>query len=176
MNEKNCDWGPPASNGTPMHPMRWEYHDPKHPIQQHSSALRDHMMRTPKKPGDKQWSYFLILGYHFQNEILGLIFVQAHRDPLYVESLKVLVPWCFALDHHNYSRWISVPIRDMESLYPCTSIHQEFKEYGHWAVKKTTNRFSSMPIDQAHEQNNELVKGSGGAMGQTENPSAFRKC
>ena len=32
-----------------------------------------------------------------------------------------------------------------------------------------------MPIDQAHEQNNELVKGSGGAVGLTENPSAFRK-
>ena len=49
------------------------------------------------------------------------------------------------------------------------------KEHGHWVVKKTTNRFSSMPIDQAHEQNNELVKGSGGVVGLTENPSAFRK-
>jgi len=32
-----------------------------------------------------------------------------------------------------------------------------------------------MPIHQCHEQNNELVKGSGGAVGLTENPSAFRK-
>ena len=32
-----------------------------------------------------------------------------------------------------------------------------------------------MPIDQAHEQNNEAVKGSGGAVELTENPSAFRK-
>ena len=32
-----------------------------------------------------------------------------------------------------------------------------------------------MPIDQAHEQNNDLVKGSGGAVGLTENPSAFKK-
>lgn len=34
-----------------------------------------------------------------------------------------------------------------------------------------------MPIDQlqAHEQNNILVKGSGGAVGLTQNPSAFRK-
>lgn len=32
-----------------------------------------------------------------------------------------------------------------------------------------------MPIDQAHEQNNELVKGSGGTVGLTDNPSAFRK-
>ncbi len=32
-----------------------------------------------------------------------------------------------------------------------------------------------MPIDQAHERNNELVKGSGGAVGWTENPSPFRR-
>jgi len=29
--------------------------------------------------------------------------------------------------------------------------------------------------DQAHEQNNQLVKGSGGAVELTENPSAFRR-
>lgn len=32
-----------------------------------------------------------------------------------------------------------------------------------------------MPIDQAHEQNNELVKGSGGAVGLTENPFTFQR-
>ena len=42
-------------------------------------------------------------------------------------------------------------------------------------VHKTKNRFSAMPIDQAHEQNNAIVKGSGGAVGLTQNPSAFRK-
>ena len=35
--------------------------------------------------------------------------------------------------------------------------------------------FSAMPIDQAHEQNNGVVKGSDGAVGLTQNPSAFRK-
>ena len=38
-----------------------------------------------------------------------------------------------------------------------------------------SRRFSSIPIDQAHEQNNELVKGPGGAVGLTENPQAFKK-
>lgn len=49
---------------------------------------------------------------------------------------------------------------------------QEFEEHGHWVIHKTMNR---IPIDQAHEQNSEVVKGSGGAVGLTENPSAFRK-
>ncbi len=37
------------------------------------------------------------------------------------------------------------------------------------------NRLSAIHIDQAHEQNNEVVKGSGGVVGLTKNLSAFRK-
>lgn len=81
------------------------------------------------------------------------------------------MPWFFALDHINYARWIPIHIRDMKSLP--LSIKEQFKNC--WVVQKTKNRFSCMPIDQAHEQNNKLVKGSGGAVGLTENPSAFRK-
>ena len=35
--------------------------------------------------------------------------------------------------------------------------------------------FSAIAIDQAHEQNNAHVKGDGGAVGLTENPSALRR-
>ena len=70
-------------------------------------------------------------------------------------------------------RWIPVHIRDMQTL-PLTT-KTEFEQNGNWVVFKTTNRFSAIPIDQAHENNNEIVKGSGGAIGLTENPSAFRK-
>ncbi len=35
--------------------------------------------------------------------------------------------------------------------------------------------FSSIPFDQAHEQENAYVKGSGGCIGLTENPVAFRR-
>ena len=45
----------------------------------------------------------------------------------------------------------------------------------HWVICKTRNGFSAMPVDQAHKQNNELVKGTGGAVGLTENSSAFRR-
>lgn len=40
-------------------------------------------------------------------EMSVLIFFRAHRTnnfDLYVESLQNLVPWFFALNHHNYSR------------------------------------------------------------------------
>ena len=46
---------------------------------------------------------------------------------------------------------------------------------GSFTVRKTGRKFSAMAIDQAHEQNNAMVKGDGGAVGLTENPSALRR-
>ena len=46
----------------------------------------------------------------------------------------------------------------------------EFRK-GNFVVQKSHRAFSSIPIDQAHEQNNKVVKGDGGAIGLTENPS-----
>uniref|UniRef100_A0A1X7TUM9 Uncharacterized protein n=1 Tax=Amphimedon queenslandica TaxID=400682 RepID=A0A1X7TUM9_AMPQE len=123
-----------------------------------------------KSPTFAYWDTILRL------ELLGLIFVCAHREKnflLYIQTLKAITPWFFALDHQNYAHWIPIHIRDMESL-SSTVIH-EFKDNGLWVIQKTPHRFTAMPIDQAHEQNNELVKGSGGVVGLTENPSAFRR-
>ena len=92
-------------------------------------------------------------------QLLSLMFIRSHRErnfSLYIKTLKALTPWFFALDHHNYARWIQAHIRDMENLP--THILQEFEEHGHWIIHKITNRFSAIPIDQAHKQNNELVR------------------
>ena len=107
-------------------------------------------------------------------ETLILIFVRAHREKnfsLYVSTLEELAPMFFALDHVNYARWMSIHIRDMKSLP--TSIKEEFEQRQHWVVPKT-NKFSTIPIDQAHEQENKTVKISGGTVGLIENPVAFR--
>ena len=45
---------------------------------------------------------------------------------------------------------------------------------GFFTVSKSSNRFSAIVIDQAHEQN-AIVKGEGGAVGLTESPSALRR-
>ena len=46
---------------------------------------------------------------------------------------------------------------------------------GRFVVHKTNNKFSAMAIDQCHEQNNDVVKGCGGAIGLTGNPGALRR-
>lgn len=81
--------------------------------EENKEAWRQEMVE--KSPTFQFWDTVLTM------ETMGLIFVRAHREanfPLYVESLRSLVPWFFALDHHHYARWVPIHIRDMESLPP----------------------------------------------------------
>ena len=109
-------------------------------------------------------------------ELLILILVRSFRESdfrLYTAVLKEITPLMFALDRINYARWLPVHIRDMAELPNKLHVYNEFVSGGKFTVQKTTNAFSSIPLDQAHEQNNELIKGEGGATGITENPSAL---
>ena len=93
-----------------------------------------------------------------------------------MESLSELAPYFFALDHKHYARWLSVHFRDMamiETRHPLMA--QEIKNC-HFAMHSTGKRFSAIAIDQAHEQNNKMIKGDGGAICLTEDPSALRRC
>ena len=84
-----------------------------------------------------------------KTEVQVLIFIRAHREKnvtLYIKSRQPLTYIFFVLDHYNYSRWASIHLRDMKSL-----------PYGEketfcqkWVLQKTTNRFSAIPLDQAH--------------------------
>ncbi|KAG7166091.1 hypothetical protein Hamer_G019871 [Homarus americanus] len=79
-----------------------------------------------------------------------------------------------SLDHTNYARWLYLHNRDEASLQQChPDLYAEFCA-GNFVVYKSKHCFSAIPIDQTHEQNNVLVKGSGGAVGLTENSVAFR--
>ncbi|CAB3985078.1 Hypothetical predicted protein [Paramuricea clavata] len=112
-----------------------------------------------KSPTFKFWN---IIAHY---EILILIFVRAHRGrnfPLYVTVLEALVPLFFALDHVNDSRWLPVHIRDMKALPQ--EIKDEFETLNHQTIAKSLHTYSAIPIDQACEQVNKVVKASSGAM------------
>jgi len=117
-------------------------------------------------------------GIVLELELMVLTFVRSLREGnfhLYVETLQNLLPWFFALDQTHYARWLPVHVRDMlhlKSLHP--EIHDEFTA-GHFTVSKTGRKFSSISIDQAHEQLNALIKGDGGAIGLTDNDSALTR-
>lgn len=128
--------------------------------------------REQSYPQFQYWSTVLAL------ELSTLIYVRSLREAnfsMYVDALTELVPWFFALDHTNYARWIPVHLRDMAELankHP--DVFTEFSN-GHFTVQKTKRIFSAIPIDQGHEQNNAYVKGDGGAIGLTDNPTALRR-
>ena len=79
----------------------------------------------------------------------------------------------FALDHVHYERWLSIYIWDLVMLKEKDSaLYQNFIA-GHFTVKKTNHTFSNIATDQAHEQNNNLVKIGGGAIGILDSQAAL---
>lgn len=57
------------------------------------------------------------------------------------------------------------------------SLDQQHPEVakGNFVVHKSKREFSALAIDQAHEQNNAVIKGDRGAIGLTEDPGALRR-
>ena len=85
-----------------------------------------------------------------------------------------ITPSMFALDRTNYSQWLPVHVWDMVKLpnkHP--HVYKEFWKGGKFTGQKTTNTFSSIPLGQAHEQNNKLIKGDGRIIGIPENPGVL---
>ena len=89
-------------------------------------------------------------------------------------TLSALIPF-FANNNTNYARWLPIHLKDMVSLEQAhPQLSKEFHQ-GKFVVHKTHRQFSGLAIDQAHEQANAIVKGDGGAIGITEDPSALRR-
>ena len=94
-------------------------------------------------------------------EILLLVLIKSLLTcnfPMFMGCLEKIAPWMFAMDHTNYARWLPIFIHDLKSLqanHP--GVCKEFCQ-GKFTISKSGKPFSSMGIDQAHEQNNKLVK------------------
>lgn len=108
------------------------------------------------------------------------MFVRSLREGNF-DMYNILILWfnwllCFfALDHTHYSRWLPDHIKDMkERKSRNAEINKNFNE-GNFAVHRTSKVFSAIGIDQAHEQNNTLVKGDGGVIGLTQDDASLQR-
>ena len=73
--------------------------------------------------------------------------------------------YIFALNHYNYARWLSLHVDNLLKLeYTCRDVCKELCN-GNFVTSKTENPFSSIAIDQTHEQNKIDIKRVGGASG-----------
>ena len=92
-----------------------------------------------------------------RTEVLILIFIRSQRErdfSLYVERLQSLMFLFFTVDHFNYSRWVSVHLRDMQSLP--ADLKDVFSKF--WVVQKSYNRISTIPIDQFKPMSRKMPK------------------
>ena len=119
----------------------------------------------------KENPQFLYWYMTYELELLTLTFVRSLRSgnfQLYLDVIPHIVPWFFRMNHTHYARWMSVHLRDMiilEKKHP--DVAKEFRK-GKFTVSKSQRRFSQIAIDQAHEQNNAVMKGDGGLIGLTQ--------
>ena len=97
-----------------------------------------------------------------------LIFVRSIREAnfsLYVSSLKQVVKWCYACDYYHYARWVAVHLYDLVNLPTTSYIILPLHMFFRWlfCFSKVKQKISLMGIDQVHEQNTAVIKGTGRA-------------
>ena len=113
-----------------------------------------------------------------QLELLLFEFVKSIRSgnlQLYINTLMKIAPWMFALDHHNYARWLPVHINEMSQLqqnHP--DVYEEFLK-GIFSVQKSNRKFSRIAADQNHDQITAKIKGVGGAIGLAEKGTTVQR-
>ena len=96
---------------------------------------------------------------------LLLCFIRSIRGDwnLHLTCIRDMLPWMFAYDCTNYSRYLSVYWCDMMSLedtHPST--HEAFKA-GDFVVQRSSSAFSQVAVDQTIEQTiNRDTKSKGG--------------
>ena len=109
-------------------------------------------------------------------EVLLCMLVRSLREAnfdLIVRCIQDSVPWMFALDHTSYARWISVFVSDLSRTPQFYDVFQNFTA-GAFTAKKSDS-LSNIGEDQAHEQQNKIVKIDGGAIGILENDDALQE-
>ena len=101
-------------------------------------------------------------------EVILFMFVRSLREAnfrLFISCLSSICTWMFALDHVHYAWWLPVFINDFSFLRDENNPVFDAFLNGFFTVRKSERSFSNMATDQAHEQNNKLVKIDGGAVG-----------
>ena len=103
------------------------------------------------------------------------MFIRAHQErklELMVTTLRKRLALLFALDHQNYARWLPIHIRDSEVLP--YNIQVGF-EQGYRKTTRSNRRFSSIYINDTHEQPNKRVKEVGCMIGLTRYPDMLER-
>ena len=113
--------------------------------------------------------------FNLQNQYIKMVhimlnFIRAERIgdwELHLEAVTHMLPYVFAYDRTNYSRWISVYLIDMRNLkYTAPEVYQEFQSGNHPVKRSDNSTFNQVWTDMGLEQSlNRDSKTSGGIVG-----------
>ena len=108
--------------------------------------------------------------------LLAIQYVRTLRVRLfqsYLETLEKFLPLIHAMDHHHYARALPIYLRDMctlEERHPAA--HKEFWERN-FVGQKSNRAASTIAFDQTYTHLIDILKGDGGVVGITEDPSSL---
>ena len=112
-------------------------------------------------------------------ELAMLTLIRSFREgnfELYRYALYEMIPlFLRKYQYVNYARWILIHLRDIMVLEEQHSDVARAFHKGNFVIQKSRRDFSAMTIDQAHQKNNAVIKGDGGAIGLTEDPASLRR-
>lgn len=96
---------------------------------------------------------------------------------LHLRSIRSMIPWCFAMDKSNYSRYLPIYYAKMTRLeHDSPEIYEHFKSGGFSVQIGPDNTFGKIAIDQTLEETvNKDTQTAGGTKGFSLQPAALSK-
>ena len=142
-----------------------------------ANRVEDLLTRFKQETSSKLFKFW---DKYIEMILLLLEFIRAEREGDWELHLKVttkMIPYFFAMDRMNYSRWLPVYIMDMRNLQEkALDVYNEFLRGNHTVSRSTSQSFNQVWTDMALEQSINLdSKTKGGIIGITQRPSALQK-
>ncbi|XP_065182225.1 uncharacterized protein LOC135812936 [Sycon ciliatum] len=128
---------------------------------------------SPASPMAQFWLTYL--------DMVGLLlqFIRATRTgnwSLHLACIENMLPWFFAYDRQNYSRYLSLYWQQMRQLPATNPPAHKALSGGCFSVARSTNSFSKVAVDQCIEQTiNRQSKSHGGLIGFSRNPGTVHR-
>ena len=147
------------------------------PNQEKVSAILNKRIMEIFPPLDGDMSLWLDSFLSMVDLLMNLIYFQrAGNWEGYLETIYEFLPWCFALNRHNYARDLSYYYADMIDLKGRLPQAYKYLAGGGFSGSMTGNKFTCIPMDQMIEMTiNRSSKEVGGLSGITENLGASER-
>lgn len=119
-------------------------------------------LRQKYEESKKQQSNKMSVYWHSYIDMVGLLllFLRSIREgdwDLHLNCIRNMLPWMFAYDRINYSRYLPVYLCDMLYLEDAHPVVSEAFAAGDFVVQRSSNAFSQLPVDQTIEQTGRLL-------------------